>query len=84
MYSLIRMNKETVREGSGLGLGLGSQFRYNFARKWAVTLNIDYITTSQSMKSVNSGVGNPYTQSIEAFSTNLGAIYYFKAPLFKK
>lgn len=83
MSSLIQANKETIREGSGLGLGLGSQFRYNFARKWAVTFNLDYSTTSQNMKSVNNGVGNPYTQSIAAFSTNLGAIYYFKAPVYK-
>lgn len=83
MSSQIYLGKDVVKEGRGLGLGLGAQFRYNFARKWAITANLDYTTTSQTLKSVGLGTGSDYIQSISAISTNLGMIYYFKAPVYK-
>lgn len=83
MSTQIFLGKDAVKEGSGLGLGLGTQFRYNFARKWAVTLNLDYTTTTSTLNSVGNGTGVPYDQTISAFSTNLGMLYYFKAPVYK-
>jgi hypothetical protein len=84
MSSQIYLGKDIVKEGSGLGLGLGTQFRFNFARKWAGTVNLDYITSSQTLKNVGIGTGADYKQSITAISTNLGMIYYFKAPNYLK
>lgn len=83
MSSQILLGNDKVKDGTGFGLGLGTQFRYNFARKWSLTANLDYTTTSQTMKSVGTGTGADYKQSIAAISTNLGAIYYFKAPMYK-
>lgn len=74
--SLLLTKNVASNQTSGLGYGLSSQIRYNFARKWAATVNIEYLNSSQGSNTSNN--------TINTLSTNGGVIYYFKAPEFNR
>lgn len=66
----------------GLGLGMSIQYRYNFARKWAITTNLEYINSTQNGQNNTTAIG--INQTINDINFNGGIIYYFKAPEYNR